>query len=194
MSKPVLIALSKGETVPGWQEPSPPSSTIDVVVNGRIGVFTRRRDERLRYIVDPGGIIAIPEAEDPPDGRHIVRALTGATVARFDRADLQAALGREPLLASFFQHLRVYARTHEEEAAGTVVERVARQLDAFAEGRGSFTLPVTQEELGRLVGASRERVNKALHRLVEEGMVAYNGRQFRILARDGLQRVSSGDA
>lgn len=43
-----------------------------------------------------------------------------------------------------------------------VTGRTAKRLLELSEGKDDFTLPVTQEELAGMVGASRERVNKAI--------------------------------
>ena len=43
-----------------------------------------------------------------------------------------------------------------------VTGRTAKRLLELADGQDEFILPVTQEELAGMVGASRERVNKAI--------------------------------
>lgn len=151
-----------------------------------------RREDHLDHIVDAGGIIGIGDRVSLNGGPQVARALTAATVTRFDRAELESAFMREPLLARFFESLQVEERARDQTIARNVAGRVARQLEVFAEGRACFTLPVTQEELGRLVGASRERVNKVLQQLMQAGVVEYTGRRYRILAEDALLRMSEG--
>ncbi|TMM14365.1 MAG: winged helix-turn-helix domain-containing protein [Actinobacteria bacterium] len=51
-----------------------------------------------------------------------------------------------------------------------------------------FVLPVTQEELAGLVGASRERVNKALAAFLRLGWLEQADRQYRIVDRDQMTR------
>ncbi|HNE76324.1 MAG TPA: helix-turn-helix domain-containing protein [Microthrixaceae bacterium] len=46
---------------------------------------------------------------------------------------------------------------------------------------------MTQEELAGLVGASRERVNKAIASFLRLGWIEQNDRQYRILKRRELE-------
>jgi CRP/FNR family cyclic AMP-dependent transcriptional regulator len=49
-----------------------------------------------------------------------------------------------------------------------------------------FVLPITQEELAGLVGASRERVNKAIAAFIRLGWIDQVDRRYRIVMRDRL--------
>jgi CRP-like cAMP-binding protein len=68
-----------------------------------------------------------------------------------------------------------------------VTGRTAKRLLELADGQDEFRMPLTQEELAGMVGASRERVNKAIATFVRLGWVEVSGRgQYRILDRDEL--------
>ena len=47
-------------------------------------------------------------------------------------------------------------------------------------------LPVTQEELAGMVGASRERVNKAISNFIRLGWLEQHDRRYHIVHRDRL--------
>ena len=49
-------------------------------------------------------------------------------------------------------------------------------------------LPVTQEELAGMVGASRERVNKAIASFVRLGWIDQRDRRYQITDREQLTR------
>ena len=49
-------------------------------------------------------------------------------------------------------------------------------------------LPITQEELAGLVGASRERVNKAISSFVRLGWLEQRDRRYKITNRVQLER------
>ena len=51
----------------------------------------------------------------------------------------------------------------------------------------SFEIPITQEELAGMVGASRERVNKAIASFIRLGWLEQNERTYRITQRDRLE-------
>jgi CRP-like cAMP-binding protein len=70
--------------------------------------------------------------------------------------------------------------------------RVARNLAALFHpllypGVGTW-LRITQEELGYLVGLSRQRVNQALHRLRDAGLIRIEYGGLRVLDLGGLRR------
>jgi CRP/FNR family transcriptional regulator, cyclic AMP receptor protein len=71
-----------------------------------------------------------------------------------------------------------------------VTGRTAKRLLELAAGADEFVLPVTQEELAGMVGASRERVNKALSAFIRLGWLEQSDRRYRILNRDQLTRRS----
>ena len=69
-----------------------------------------------------------------------------------------------------------------------VTGRTAKRLLELAGDADEFQLPVTQEELAGLVGASRERVNKALASFIRLGWVEQKERRYKITDRDQLSR------
>lgn len=68
-----------------------------------------------------------------------------------------------------------------------VTGRTAKRLLDMAGEADEFTLPVTQEELAGMVGASRERVNKALAQFVKLGWIEQSERRYRITNRQQLE-------
>ena len=69
-----------------------------------------------------------------------------------------------------------------------VTGRTAKRLLQIAGDDDEFSLPVTQEELAAMVGASRERVNKAIATFVRLGWVSLPARtRYRILNREELE-------
>ncbi|MEY2469292.1 MAG: family transcriptional regulator, cyclic receptor protein [Actinomycetota bacterium] len=67
-----------------------------------------------------------------------------------------------------------------------VTGRTAKRLLELAGGADEFILPVTQEELAGMVGASRERVNKALSAFIRLGWLDQADRRYRIIDRPQL--------
>src|SRR5438270_419311 len=66
--------------------------------------------------------------------------------------------------------------------------RTAKRLLELAGGDDEFKLPVTQEELAGMVGASRERVNKALALFARLGWLEVKGRgRYKFLDRPALE-------
>ena len=69
-----------------------------------------------------------------------------------------------------------------------VTGRTAKRLLELAGDADEFALPITQEELAGMVGASRERVNKAIASFVRLRWIEQQDRRYRITNREELER------
>ena len=69
-----------------------------------------------------------------------------------------------------------------------VTGRTAKRLLEMAGDDDEFVLPITQEELAGMVGASRERVNKAIASFIRLGWLEQHERRYRITNREELSR------
>ena len=54
----------------------------------------------------------------------------------------------------------------------------------------SFNLSLTRTELGALIGTTRETVTRILHEYTENGLISMQGKKFKILRKEMLQRIS----
>ena len=77
------------------------------------------------------------------------------------------------------QRLRAMDEALADSVFLDVTGRTAKRLLELADGSDQFTLPVTQEELAGMVGASRERVNKAIASFIRLGWLDQRDRQYR---------------
>ena len=71
-----------------------------------------------------------------------------------------------------------------------VTGRTAKRLLELAGDADEFYLPVTQEELAGMVGASRERVNKAISSFIRLGWLEQADRRYKIINRERLAQRS----
>jgi CRP/FNR family transcriptional regulator len=53
-----------------------------------------------------------------------------------------------------------------------------------------FVLPISQSDIGNLVDASRESVNRLLSELINDGIIRMEGRKIEILNKPSLQLIS----
>ena len=60
------------------------------------------------------------------------------------------------------------------------------ELLEISDNEDEFSLPVTQEELAGMVGASTERVNKPIASFIKLGWIEQFDRTYRILDREQL--------
>jgi CRP-like cAMP-binding protein len=105
----------------------------------------------------------------------------------------------EQLLRLVASRLHRTSRALEEALAGDVPARISHRLRDLAEEHGTTSregvtirVPITQEELGRMVGASREAVNRTLGGLAARGLVRSRGGVVVIPDPDALdaERIS----
>jgi CRP/FNR family cyclic AMP-dependent transcriptional regulator len=134
------------------------------------------------------------------------RPVSWATVLPIDARALDAVMTRRPEAASevvrlLARRLRRTSAALEEALALDVGARVSRRLHDLAIRHGvdgpsgvRLSVSVTQEDLGRMVGASRETVNRSLARLTRRGLVRRDGRRVEIPDLDALARAADGAA
>jgi CRP-like cAMP-binding protein len=124
-----------------------------------------------------------------------VRALVRSRVLCFDPRGFRDLLERDGGVRAWLTG-RLLARLQRGEArlaqalSLPVAERVEAVLRDLADASGfASTVPVTQDDLARMAGATRESVNRALRGLVREGRIERAGPSYRVLARpDGSDR------
>jgi CRP/FNR family cyclic AMP-dependent transcriptional regulator len=169
-----------------------------VVLTGRVAIAKRSPDgrESLVALMEPGDMFGeMPLFTDEPRSAS-VRALERSEVARvpFDavRAELEARPGLLwEVVAMFAARLRAAGDALADAMLLDVVGRTAKRLLELSRNADEFILPITQEELAGLVGASRERVNKSISAFIRLGWIDQVDRHYRILQRDRLAQRAS---
>lgn len=133
------------------------------------------------------------------------RAVGRAEVEALPVQALRAVVERNPataveLLRLAASRLHLTAAALEEALAHDVPTRLSRRLCELARRHGVpdgagvlLPLPLTQEDLGRMVGASRETVNRSLAALSSRGLVRTEARRYVIPDLEALARASAPD-
>jgi CRP/FNR family transcriptional regulator, cyclic AMP receptor protein len=128
------------------------------------------------------------------------RAVGETTLVAVPIASLRALLERHPAIAEELLRL-VAARLHrtstalEEALVGDLPSRILGRLRDLAAAHGvrgsegvPLTVPITQDELARMVGASRESVSRSVGALAAQGLVRPGRRRLvltDLAAKDG---------
>lgn len=171
------------------------STELFVVVSGRVAVSSKSIDgrESMFALMERGDLFGeMPLFDD--EGRSAdARALEPSEALVVPYAPLRAIYERRPaLLWSVVRLLVGRLRSTDIALADAVfldvTGRTAKRLLELAGDDDEFNLPITQEELAGMVGASRERVNKAIASFVRLGWLDQAERRYRILKRDELER------
>jgi len=172
-----------------------PATELFVVDRGRIAVAQRSGDgrESVVAVLEGGSLVGeMPLFDDAPRSAD-ARALTDSDVVALGYEPVRAVLRAQPeVLWVIVRLLAARLRETNEALADAVFldvpARTAKRVLELAGDRERFSLPVTQEELAAMVGASRERVNKALSLFLRLGWLSLEGRnRYRILDRQALE-------
>ncbi len=139
---------------------------------GELGMLDSGPRSAMARAIEPSSVLCIPYAPVLEQIRSTPNMLWGVT----------------KLLAT---RLRVMDEVLADSVFLDVTGRTAKRLLELSAGKDEFVLPVTQEELAGMVGASRERVNKAIASFIRLGWLEQHDRQYKILMRNRLSVRSS---
>lgn len=168
-----------------------------VVASGRIAISSKSIDgrESMFALMERGDLFG--EMGLFNEGRSAeARALERSEVIAVPYQPLRAIYdGRPALLWGVVRLLVGRLRSTDIALADAVfldvTGRTAKRILELSDERDEFNLPITQEELAGMVGASRERVNKAIASFVRLGWLDQSDRRYRILKRNELERRAS---
>lgn len=166
-----------------------------VVARGRLAIAIASpldRRESVVALMEPGDLFGELGLLDDGPRSALARALEPSTVLEVPFAPVRELFTANPqLLWNVARLLSARLRVMDEVLADSVfldvTGRTAKRLLELAGGEDEFALPVTQEELAGMVGASRERVNKSIATFIKLGWLEQNERTYRILRRDQLE-------
>ena len=164
-----------------------------LVLTGRIAIAHESDDgrESLLTLMEPGDLFGELGCLDGGARSTQARALKESTLLVMPYRELQRLYENHPealwsavrLLA---RRLRATGRALSDTVFLDVMGRTAKQLLAISAGEDDFEMPLTQEELASMVGASRERVNKAIHAFERLGWITLENRHYKITNRKNL--------
>jgi CRP-like cAMP-binding protein len=139
---------------------------------GELGLLDNGSRSAMARAIETSSVLCIPYAPVVEQMRLHPTMLWGVT----------------KLLAT---RLRVMDEVLADSVFLDVTGRTAKRLLELSGGNDDFVLPVTQEELAGMVGASRERVNKAIASFIRLGWLKQQDRRYHIIMRDRMTVRSS---
>jgi len=168
-----------------------------VVHDGRVAITRSSFDEResVLLLMEAGDLLGeMPIFDNKPRSAN-VKALEPSTLLRVPYSVVRNLyVARPELLWEVVEMFALRIRAMDDALADTmfldVAGRTAKRLLELARGRETFQLPITQEELAHMVGASRERVNKAISSFIRLGWLEQEDRTYRIADREAMNKRS----
>ncbi len=182
-----------------------PGTSMMAVLGGtvRISVPSPEGREIVLAILQAGEVFGEIALLDGGERTADARALTACDLAMLDRHDVMEFLERRPdawprLVKVLCERLRATDLHIAEVAMQDLPVRLARVLLRSSESQktrpagstSAATVNVSQRELGNIVGAARESVNKCLRDWQRTALVRVDGTSIAILDAAGLKRIS----
>jgi CRP/FNR family transcriptional regulator, cyclic AMP receptor protein len=172
-----------------------PGDLLYIVVSGKVKIGRRTPDgrENLLTIMGPSDMFGELSIFDPGPRTSSATTITAVHAVSMDRDALRAWITDRPEIVE--QLLMVLARRlrRTNDNLGDMIftdvpGRVAKQLLSLAHQFGirdgdvlRVNHELTQEEIGQLVGANRETVNKALGDFMQRGWIDVHAKTVLIL-------------
>lgn len=171
-----------------------PGDALFVLLEGEVEVRTSNesgRDVRLASLT-PYAVIGEMAVLDGGERSADICAIRRSRFLRITRDAAVAALESEPkamlkLLAEMSRRLRKTNAVFEDAQLLDLGGRLAQRL--FEEAGDGASITLTQTELARRIGASREKVNRKLHEWCDEGWVTIGRSGIKLVQRDKLQAL-----
>lgn len=171
-----------------------------ILCQGRAKLFFRaqRGKKLLLRFCSPGGLLAGIASQE-----HALSAVSvGPSVVSFiDKAHATTLIRQNPELGSeigrrFAQDGQLLLQRMADLAYEGTEERVTHVLLSLGEKHGvregnalRIDIPFSQQDLANMVGASRQRVNLELNRLVKQGLIRVERCQITILDDERLRNL-----
>jgi len=172
-----------------------PAEELYVVIDGRIAIGKRGPDGRRSVVgvLERGDLFGEMPLFDSRGRSLDALALEPTELLAVPYPPVRRLLRETPeLLWEVIALLTRWIRNADEALADSVfldvTGRTAKRLLDLSRDSDEFALPLTQEQLAGLVGASRERVNKTLATFIRLGWLAQEHGNYRILDRESLAR------
>jgi CRP-like cAMP-binding protein len=168
-----------------------PPGRVFIIVEGWVRVVATSADgrESLLAVRGPGDLVGELAALRGANRAASVRSMTAVDAVRFSADELVGVIQRLPAVG---EAIMADLEQTEERLVG-LLRRLLGEAGrgATASAAVALELPLSQEDLGDLIGASRESVARALCRLRAAGVLATNRRSIVVLDVSALSETSS---
>lgn len=182
-----------------------PGGQLHLISAGQVRISIVGSDGRERDValLNPGECFGEMSVLDDSPRSATATAVAEVRTRVLDKAPFQEFLKANPEVAlhvaiMIAKRLRQTDRMLADVFFLNVPRRVARELVQLARAIGErapdgrVAIAIDQDELARLVGASREAVNRALSAYQEDGVLTTSRGRVEIIDSEALERATSG--
>jgi CRP/FNR family transcriptional regulator, cyclic AMP receptor protein len=174
-----------------------PGSSMMAVLSGevRISISSPEGKELLLAILQPGEVFGEIALLDGKERSADAKAMTACSLGILERRDVMIFLERHPqawprIVEMLCARFRENTQHASEVALMQLPARLAKALLRREAERHGGSVQLSQRELGNLVGAARESVNKCLNDWQRRGVVRLDDNAIAILDRTALEDMA----
>ncbi len=184
-----------------------PGDRLYAILSGRVGINTVSREgkEIILNVLGPGevfGEIAVLDGKRRTAGAV---AMQPTKLVRIGRAEFLPFLERHPRLCIrvievLCERLRWTSDIIEDTIFLDIPRRLAKRLLTLIERHGQpveggvkIDMKLSQEDLGNMLGVTRESVNKGIASFQQQGVISYEGAYIIVHDIDALGRLLGKD-
>jgi len=175
-----------------------PGSSMMAVLSGevRISISSPEGTELLLAILQPGEVFGEIALLDGKERSADAKAHSACTLAILERREVLAFFERHPhawprIVEVLCDRFRENTQHVAEVALMHLPGRLAKALLRMDADRRTRSGALSQRELGNMVGAARETVNKCLNEWQRRGIIRIEDNAVAILDRAALEQLSS---
>jgi CRP/FNR family transcriptional regulator, cyclic AMP receptor protein len=180
-----------------------PGSNMMLVVRGRVKVCSHSEDGRelVLNLINAGEVVGEIALLDGSDRTADAVTLTDTDLLVLERRDFVPFLQGHPdacmrLFTVLCDRLRKTSELLEEalflEGSSRLAKRLVHLAEVFGKpvsGGVSIDIPLSQQQLGNMVGMSRESMNKQLKQWRQEGLVRVEEGRYVLIDLDALRNL-----
>jgi CRP/FNR family transcriptional regulator, cyclic AMP receptor protein len=186
--------LGAGETI---FHMGAPGSSMMAVMSGQVRISISSPDgkELLLAILHPGEIFGEIALLDGKERSADAKAMTACSLAVLERRDVMTFLERHPeawgrIVEVLCERFRENTQHAAEVSLLNLPARLAKALLRIGGAGAAAGKSLSQRELGNLVGAARESVNKCLSEWQRRGVIRIDDNAIAILDRAALEALA----
>ena len=174
-----------------------PGSSMMAVLSGQVRISISSPDgkELLLAILQPGEVFGEIALFDGKERSADARAMTACSLAVLERRDVLVFLERHPaswprIVEVLCERFRENTQHAAEVSLLQLPARLAKALLRMAAEGPAGGKSLSQRELGNMVGAARESVNKCLNDWQRRGVIRLDDNAIVILDRHALDAMA----
>ncbi len=181
-----------------------PSNGVFILCQGRAKLSIYSRDGRtcILRVVEPGDVMGLSATISNRTHHATAEAIEGCQVNYIGKSEFEKFLGRHPDAAqNAIEQLnknyeRACGQIRSLALSGSAAERLARLFLSWTRRNGNghstcqLNLGFTHEEIGAMIGASRETVTRLLKEFKQQGLIEIKGRVLTICDASRLEAMT----